>query len=150
MRVDWYIGPEDVNFSTLLIAERTIAPVVNGYFDTPFWRSVTHIPGPALTIGNLVPGKGWKCVWLPGNPPGADQAFLATQDTNYAAGVFEWQIPYSYKIGNVAYPFTDVNQTVTLTINNSKATLKIIKNQVGAPAEGQANFRGATTSITQP
>jgi hypothetical protein len=141
MVVDWYIGPEDVNFSGLFIKEHTVPAVVtaNEYFQ--YQDGFGHTPGIPLEIGtNLVPGKGWKCIG------GADNVAGGTQGAPYSKGKFTWAIPWSYVINNNTYQFTTVNHVKELTIGtNGKATLSLIKKQQGANASSQA-----ATNITEP
>ncbi len=120
MTANWYIGPEDVNFSKLMIAEQTCAANCTGYFT--YQQGLTHNPGQDLQVSNtLVAGKGWKC-------NGYDNISGGTQGAPYSNGIFTWPIPWHYKINGNSYSFKTINHVKFLAIGtDGKATLTLTK-----------------------
>ncbi len=123
---DWYIGPEDVNFSKIKIAEQTCTGVASGYLSGK--NGEVHTPGVALQVtSSMTAGKGWKC-------SGYDNISTGSYPPAYSPGAFKWAIPWSYEINGNSYPFATVDHEEKVTINSGKATLTLTKKQLSSQA----------------
>ena len=131
MWVDFYIGPENVNFSSIYVGEDTCTANCTGYFT--YQQGEVHHPGAdALVSSTLVPGWGWKM-------NNGDHPVAGTRGPTYTTGSFIWHIPVHYTINWNSYPFTSVDHEKTLSIGgNGKATLTLKKQPT------------ATDSVTEP
>jgi hypothetical protein len=129
MTAEWYVGPNDVNFSKLAIAEQQCNAVCTGYFN--YQQGLVHNPGQDLQVSNTRGHGGWLC-------SGIDNISGGSQGPPYAAGTFTWSIPWHYKINGNSFLFIIVDHVKEMTIGaNNKATLSLTK-------------RGASNSTTQP
>lgn len=123
MIADWFVGPDDVNFSSLRIGEKSCSAECSGYFS--YQQGVLHLPGDELQVSEeLEPGKGWKCI-------GSDVISGAATNLPYANGKFSWAIPVYYSLDEGAnFEFKTVEQSKVLQINSAgTASLTIRKSQ---------------------
>lgn len=120
MTLVMYVGPEDVNFSKLMIAEQECPAVCTGYY--AYKNGLNHIPGADAQVSDtLVVGRGWLC-------NGFDTASLGSQGAPYSNGEFRWPIPTHYVINGNSYWFITVDQVGSLEIGtDGKATLTLSK-----------------------
>jgi hypothetical protein len=116
----WYIGPEDVSFTKIEIAEQQCNAVCSGYFN--YQQGLLHNPGSDAPVTNtLVAGKGWLCSGIDGISGGS-------QGPPYSPGTFTWSIPWKYKINGNYFLFTTVDHVKEVTIGaNNKATITLTK-----------------------
>ncbi len=133
-----YITPDTVSFEEITISEDDCGGAVTGYFVGTALDGVRHAghgAGSEVGVGAVVAGKGSKV-------QGQDTAQSGSCNfgTPYAAGTFDWPIPWLFKVGGGAFKkFATVHQRFTIDASGDMTVSK-------AGATGSTRMTDANSS----
>jgi hypothetical protein len=125
-----YAQPDTVNFGKISLFESKACATTNGFFVAHPPKPFCHPPnGPNAITSVVIPGKGTFSGWhdmISGGATGFDSL------SSYSNGSFTWPIVSSYAIGSGSqHSIQTVNQTSTLVVGGTSATLEVQKGNSG-------------------
>jgi hypothetical protein len=130
MTADVFVGPGDVSFMNITVAEGQCGAATTGYFTYQNGLNHPASAAPVPMTATVDATKGTKV-------NGQDSIGGGTQGAPYSAGTFTWPIPWSYTAVGQTKQFTTINHDKSLSISSGKATLTITKSE-------------ASDSVTEP
>jgi hypothetical protein len=138
IRTSIYIQPDDVSFENIEISEDDCPGVVTGYFvGTPLdgVRHAGHGAGSWVGVNGVTAGKGSRV-----NGRDTAQSGHCNFGTPYAAGTFDWAIPWLFRVsGGSSKGFATVHQRFTI---NAAGDMTVSK----AGASGSAGLNDPSSS----
>ncbi len=139
IRTNIYITPDTVSFVNITISEDDCGGIVTGYFvgsSLDGIRHAGHGAGNWVGLSNHVAGKGTQI-------RGQDtaQSGHCNFGTPYAAGTFDWPIPWLFRVGSGASKlFATVHQGFTINASGDMTVSKAGANGSALLADPSSNY----------